>query len=225
MLPTVDGVTGAVPEPLPDWLTEARRIVVLTGAGISTESGIPDYRGPNGVWTKDPDAEKLVTLSYYVNDPDIRRRAWQMRRNLQVGDIVPNAGHRALADLERQGRLRALLTQNIDGLHQQAGSSPAVVLELHGTIHEVANALADNLPAPKAPSRKARRRKRKKRTGDAQGQQPQQQQQLAAIGDAATNGAAPADGEPRPKPRRRRRRRPASSGENGSSGAESVTPS
>ncbi len=130
-------MTGAVPEPLPDWLTRARRIVVLTGAGISTESGIPDYRGPNGVWTKDPDAEKLVTLSYYVADPDIRRRAWQMRRHHQLGDIAPNAGHRALADLERQGRLRALLTQNVDGLHQQAGSSPDVVLELHGTIHEV----------------------------------------------------------------------------------------
>jgi NAD-dependent deacetylase len=130
-------VTGAVPDPLPDWLTRARRIVVLTGAGISTESGIPDYRGPNGVWTKDPDAEKLVTLSYYVADPEIRRRAWQMRRDL-AGDVTPNTGHRALADLERQGRLRALLTQNIDGLHQQAGSSPDVVLELHGTIHEVA---------------------------------------------------------------------------------------
>jgi NAD-dependent deacetylase len=130
-------VTGAVPDVLPDWLTGARRVVALTGAGISTESGIPDYRGPNGVWTRDPDAEKLVTLSYYVSDPDIRRRAWQMRRDLQVGDIAPNAGHRALADLERQGRLRALVTQNIDGLHQQAGSSPDVVLELHGTVHEV----------------------------------------------------------------------------------------
>ena len=130
-------MSGAVPEPLPDWLTGARRIVVLTGAGISTESGIPDYRGPNGVWTKDPDAEKLVTLSYYVSDPDIRRRAWLMRRDLR-GDIAPNAGHRALAELERQGRLRALLTQNIDGLHQQAGSSRDVVFELHGTIHEVA---------------------------------------------------------------------------------------
>ena len=125
-----------MPDVLPDWLTGARRIVVLTGAGISTESGIPDYRGPNGVWTKDPDAEKLVTLSYYVADPEIRRRAWLMRRDLQVGEIAPNAGHRSLVDLERQGRLGALLTQNIDGLHQQAGSSPHLVLELHGTIHE-----------------------------------------------------------------------------------------
>jgi NAD-dependent deacetylase len=90
------------------------------------------------VWTRDPEAEKLVTLSYYVADPDIRRKAWQMRRGLQVGDVEPNAGHRALVALQRQGRLRALLTQNIDGLHQQAGSAPELVLELHGTIHEVA---------------------------------------------------------------------------------------
>jgi NAD-dependent deacetylase len=68
------------------------------------------------VWTKDPDAEKLVTLSYYVADPGSRRRAWLMRRDLQVGEIVPDAGHRALVELERQGRLRALITQNIDGL-------------------------------------------------------------------------------------------------------------
>jgi NAD-dependent deacetylase len=126
-----------VPDPLPGWLTGARRICVLTGAGISTDSGIPDYRGPNGVWTRDPDAEKLVTLSYYVAETDIRRRAWQMRRDQQVGDVQPNAGHRALVDLERQGRLRALLTQNVDGLHQAAGSAAELVLELHGTVHEV----------------------------------------------------------------------------------------
>ncbi|MGY1815248.1 SIR2 family NAD-dependent protein deacylase [Blastococcus sp. SYSU D00820] len=130
-------MTGDVPDPLPDWLTAARRITVLTGAGISTDSGIPDYRGPNGVWTRDPDAEKLVTLSYYLTDPEIRRKAWRMRGDLQVGDVHPNAGHRALVDLERQGRLRALLTQNIDGLHQAAGSSPDRVVELHGTVHEV----------------------------------------------------------------------------------------
>ena len=126
-----------MPDPVPDWLTAARRICVLTGAGISTDSGIPDYRGPNGVWTRDPDAEKLVTLSYYVADPDIRRRAWLMRRDLHDGDVQPNAGHRALADLERQGRLLALITQNVDGLHQAAGSSPQRVLEVHGTVHEV----------------------------------------------------------------------------------------
>ncbi|MFW3168456.1 SIR2 family NAD-dependent protein deacylase [Geodermatophilus sp. CPCC 206100] len=129
--------TGAVPDPLPGWLTTAERITVLTGAGISTDSGIPDYRGPNGVWTRDPDAEKLVTLSYYVADPDIRRRAWLMRRDLQAGEVHPNAGHAAVVELERQGRLRALVTQNVDGLHQAAGSSPDRVLELHGTVHEV----------------------------------------------------------------------------------------
>jgi NAD-dependent protein deacetylase/lipoamidase len=122
---------------VPGWLSGARRVTVLTGAGISTDSGIPDYRGPNGVWTRDPDAEKLVTLSYYMADPDIRRRAWLMRRTLQDGEVQPNAGHRALAELERQGRLLALITQNVDGLHQAAGSSPGRVLEVHGTVHEV----------------------------------------------------------------------------------------
>ena len=122
---------------VPDWLSVARRICVLTGAGISTDSGIPDYRGPNGVWTRDPDAEKLVTLSYYVADPDIRRRAWVMRRDMRHLDVRPNAGHRAVADLEAQGRMLALVTQNVDGLHQAAGSTPERVLEVHGTVHEV----------------------------------------------------------------------------------------
>lgn len=126
-----------MPTPLPDWLTAARRITVLTGAGVSTDSGIPDYRGPDGVWTRDPDAEKLVTLCYYLADPEIRRRSWLMRRDLQAADPRPNAGHAALVDLERQGRLRALVTQNIDGLHQAAGSGPDRVLEIHGTVHEV----------------------------------------------------------------------------------------
>jgi NAD-dependent deacetylase len=114
---------------IPDWLADARRICVLTGAGISTDSGIPDYRGPNGVWTRDPDAEKLVTFSYYVRDPEIRRKAWLMRRDTPP-DARPNPGHAALVGLQRQGRLRALLTQNVDGLHQEAGSTG--VLELHG---------------------------------------------------------------------------------------------
>ena len=131
-------MTGAVPQPLPDWLTEARRICVLTGAGISTDSGIPDFRGPQGLWTRDPDAEKLSTLSYYIADPDVRRRAWRMRRDIGYADIRPNAGHAALVELERQGRMSALVTQNIDGLHQAAGSSPERVLEIHGTVHQVA---------------------------------------------------------------------------------------
>jgi NAD-dependent deacetylase len=126
-----------VTDAVPDWLTRARRICVLTGAGISTDSGIPDYRGPDGVWTRDPDAEKLVTLGYYLADPEIRRRSWLMRQALQDADPQPNAGHTALVELQRQGRLRALVTQNIDGLHQAAGSSPDLVLEIHGTVHEV----------------------------------------------------------------------------------------
>jgi len=126
-----------VTDAVPDWLSAARRICVLTGAGISTDSGIPDYRGPNGVWTRDPDAEKLVTLSYYVANPDIRRRAWVMRRDMGHLDVRPNAGHRAVADLEAQGRMLALVTQNVDGLHQAAGSTPERVLEVHGTVHEV----------------------------------------------------------------------------------------
>jgi NAD-dependent deacetylase len=130
-------VTGAVPDPLPGWLPTARRVCVLTGAGISTDSGIPDYRGPDGVWTREPDAEKLVTLGHYLADPDIRRRSWLMRKALHDADPQPNAGHAALVGLERQGRLRALITQNIDGLHQAAGSSPEKVLEIHGTVHEV----------------------------------------------------------------------------------------
>ena len=130
-------MTGDVPDPLPGWLTGARRVTVLTGAGISTDSGIPDYRGPNGVWTRDPDAEKLVTLGYYLIDPEIRRRSWLLRQAMQDADPQPNAGHAALVDLERQGRLRALVTQNIDGLHQGAGSDPALVHEIHGTVHEV----------------------------------------------------------------------------------------
>lgn len=133
----MDGVTGQVPDPRPGWLTAASRITVLTGAGISTDSGIPDFRGPQGVWTRDPEAEKLSTLSWYVTDPGVRRRAWQERLHHPAWDARPNAGHAALVALERQGRLRALLTQNIDGLHQAAGSSPGLVLELHGTVHEV----------------------------------------------------------------------------------------
>ncbi len=115
----------------------SRRIVLLTGAGISTESGIPDYRGPQGVWTKNPEAEKLATLQYYVSDPEIRKRAWQRRLQSEALVAEPNVGHHAIVALERSGKLHALVTQNIDGLHQKAGSSPRLVIEIHGTIHEV----------------------------------------------------------------------------------------
>jgi NAD-dependent deacetylase len=111
------------------------RITVLTGAGISTESGVPDYRGPNGTWTRDPAARRLVDIAAYLADPQVRRDAWQERLCHPVWTATPGPGHRALVGLERTGRLRALITQNIDGLHRAAGSSPSCVLELHGTIH------------------------------------------------------------------------------------------
>jgi NAD-dependent deacetylase len=117
-------------------LAEARRVVVLTGAGISTESGIPDFRGPQGVWTKNPAAEKTATLQHYVSDPDVRRQAWRNRVDSEMWRAEPNAGHRALADLEGVAALHTLVTQNVDGLHQAAGSSPERIVEIHGTVHE-----------------------------------------------------------------------------------------
>jgi len=113
------------------------RVVVLTGAGISTDSGIPDFRGPNGVWTKDPSAEKMATLEAYLADPEVRRRAWRNRLDSPTWQAEPNAGHRALVALERRGVLHTLVTQNIDGLHQRAGSDPDRVVEIHGTMREV----------------------------------------------------------------------------------------
>ncbi|WP_346150935.1 Sir2 family NAD-dependent protein deacetylase [Nonomuraea recticatena] len=110
-------------------------VTVLTGAGISTDSGIPDFRGPQGVWTKDPAAQAMVSIDSYLADPQVRRRAWQARRDHPAWSAEPNAGHRALVLLERSGLLRSLVTQNIDGLHQKAGSTR--VIELHGTIFEV----------------------------------------------------------------------------------------
>ena len=119
------------------WVEAARRIVVLSGAGISTESGIPDFRGPNGLWTRDPEAEKLSDIRYYMGDSRVRRNAWQKRLANPAWTAQPNAGHKAIVELERRGRLHALITQNIDGLHQKAGSSPERVIEVHGTMHSV----------------------------------------------------------------------------------------
>ena len=115
----------------------AESVAVLTGAGISTDSGIPDFRGPNGVWTKNPGAEKAATLQNYLADPEVRKQAWRSRLESPAWTAQPNAGHRALVDLERQGKLHTLITQNIDGLHQAAGSDPDLVVEVHGTIREV----------------------------------------------------------------------------------------
>jgi NAD-dependent deacetylase len=118
-------------------VARARRVTVLSGAGVSTDSGIPDFRGPQGVWTKDPKAEKLSNLHHYMNDPEVRVASWQARLVHPAWSAEPNAGHLALAELERRGRLDTLVTQNIDGLHQKAGSSPDRVIEIHGTVREV----------------------------------------------------------------------------------------
>lgn len=120
-----------------EWLRHAQSVVALTGAGISTESGIPDFRGPQGIWTKNPSAEKLSSIEHYMADPDVRVAAWRNRMDSQVWKAEPNSGHRAIVELERKGKLQMLVTQNIDGLHQQAGTSPAIVVEIHGNMREV----------------------------------------------------------------------------------------
>lgn len=124
-------------ETVRDWVATAKRVVVLTGAGISTESGIADFRGPNGLWTRDPEAEKLSDIRYYLADADVRRKAWQKRLSNPAWTAEPNAGHHAIVELEQRGRLHALITQNIDGLHQKAGSSAERIIEVHGTMREV----------------------------------------------------------------------------------------
>lgn len=124
-------------ETVREWIREAGSVAALTGAGISTDSGIPDFRGPKGLWTKDPSAEKMATLDAYISDPDVRKRSWKWRLETQQNKREPNDGHRALVDLERAGHLDTLVTQNVDGLHQSAGSDPARVVEIHGTIQEV----------------------------------------------------------------------------------------
>jgi NAD-dependent protein deacetylase/lipoamidase len=114
----------------------ASRVVALTGAGISTDSGIPDFRGPAGLWTLNPKAERMSDIRHYVADPEVRRLSWQSRLHHPAWTAEPNAGHRALVALEQRGKLHALVTQNIDGLHQRAGNSQTLVVEVHGTLHK-----------------------------------------------------------------------------------------
>lgn len=113
-------------------LRDAREVFVLTGAGLSTESGIPDFRGPNGLWTKDPNAMRMFDLDAYRADADLRRTAWRMRMASEIRTAEPNAGHLALAAWQSPEREVVVATQNIDGLQQRAGSS--TVLELHGSF-------------------------------------------------------------------------------------------
>ena len=119
------------------WIARAQRVVVLTGAGISTDSGIPDFRGPQGVWTKNPAAEVKSTLQNYLSDTNVRQTAWRSRMASPAWTAQPNRGHRALVELERRGKLHALITQNIDELHQMAGNSADRIIEVHGTMRRV----------------------------------------------------------------------------------------
>jgi len=116
------------------WVEEARRIVALTGAGISTDSGIPDFRGPQGLWTRNPAAEKMSDIRYYLVDAEVRKASWQNRLSSPAWSAKPNPGHLALVELEKRGKLHALITQNIDELHQLAGNSADRVIEVHGTM-------------------------------------------------------------------------------------------
>lgn len=119
------------------WVRDATAITVLSGAGVSTQSGIPDFRGPQGVWTRDPSAAALSTIDTYVSDPEVRQRAWAARRDHPAWRAEPNPAHRSLVSLERAGKLHAIVTQNIDELHQRAGSDSDKVIEIHGTMFHV----------------------------------------------------------------------------------------
>jgi NAD-dependent deacetylase len=118
----------------PGWACGITRLAVLTGAGISTDSGIPDFRGPSGIWTKNPAAERLSTYQAYLADPELRRQAWRSRLAHPAWTAQPNPAHLALAELARSPIDTQVITQNIDGLHQRAGTPPGRVTELHGTM-------------------------------------------------------------------------------------------
>jgi len=118
-------------------VANASQITALTGAGISTDSGLPDFRGPNGIWTKNPEAEKASTISNYVNEPDVRKLNWKLRADGKLwANVSPNDGHRALLPLQERGVLHTLITQNVDELHQMSGIEPGLVVEIHGTTRK-----------------------------------------------------------------------------------------
>ena len=116
-----------------DMIAKAKSVVVFTGAGISTESGIPDFRGPGGLWTKyDPDD---FTIDKFLGSPATRKKMWQrLREGGLMEDALPNATHYTIVELEKMGKLLSLVTQNVDNLHQKAGSNPALIRELHGNM-------------------------------------------------------------------------------------------
>ena len=119
------------------WIDDADRVVVLTGAGISTDSGIPDFRGPQGVWTRNPEAEKMSNIQYYVADREVRKKAWRYRMENKMWLREPNPGHYSCLRLEQREKLLMVITQNVDGLHLKAGTSPGRLVEIHGTMREV----------------------------------------------------------------------------------------
>lgn len=125
------------PSVVSQWIERSGRTVALVGAGISTDSGIPDFRGPKGLWTLNPKAERMSDISYYVSDPEVRVLAWQSRLENPTWGASPNEGHRALVTLESRGQLDTIITQNIDGLQQLAGSAAERVVEVHGNVREV----------------------------------------------------------------------------------------
>ena len=129
------------------WIDDAQRVVVLSGAGISTDSGIPDFRGPQGLWTRNPLAEKMSNIHYYLADAEVRKLSWQNRLTSPAWNAKPNPGHLALVQLEQRNKLHALITQNIDELHQLAGNSPDKVIEVHGTMRRVM-CMSCNMRAP-----------------------------------------------------------------------------
>lgn len=123
---------------LPDWARGVRKLVVLSGAGVSTDSGIQDFRGPGGVWTLNPGAQKKATYQAFSTDPALRASYWRSRREHPVWQAEPNAGHLAVARLTGSSLVETtVVTQNTDGLHQRAGTPADRVVELHGTMHEV----------------------------------------------------------------------------------------
>jgi NAD-dependent deacetylase len=136
---TTAGTPASLVEAARALIDDAERVAVLTGAGISTDSGIPDFRGPQGLWTKDPKAERASNIRYYVQDPEVRRANWAARAAGTLwANVEPNIGHHALVHLEQRGKLHTLITQNVDELHQRAGNSADLVVEVHGTTRKVA---------------------------------------------------------------------------------------
>jgi len=132
-----DVTLEATSEEIARLIFQSQRIVVFTGAGISTESGIPDFRGPDGLWTKVDPSD--FTYQKFVADREVRKRIWQLNTSMGFAfdGVEPNLAHRAIAELEQLGKLDCVITQNVDGLHQKAGNSEDRVLQLHGTMQWV----------------------------------------------------------------------------------------